>query len=167
MSFREYLAAQQQLIDLELERLVRRCLEKRPADRFQTARDLCSALESPVPPTTPASPHRRRMPLMRSVLAVALVAALVGTTYYLAGTGRKPIDSIAVLPFGATEPHNLHMPYGTDNFQVQEMGREKAYETRYREWRASSPHARLFRRAAEQPQAVVLRRPGASGTGPP
>jgi len=32
--------------------------------------------------------------------------------------------------------------------QIREMGREKAYETRYREWRASSPHARLFRRAA-------------------
>ena len=29
----------------------------------------------------------------------------------------------AVLPFGATEPHNLHMPYGTDNFQVEELGR--------------------------------------------
>ena len=27
---------------------------------------------------------------------------------------------VAVLPFGATEPHNLHMPYGTDNFQVEE-----------------------------------------------
>src|SRR5262245_17682492 len=29
----------------------------------------------------------------------------------------------AVLPFGATEPHNLHMPYGTDNFQVDEVAR--------------------------------------------
>jgi creatinine amidohydrolase len=29
----------------------------------------------------------------------------------------------AVLPFGATEPHNLHMPYGTDTFQVEELGR--------------------------------------------
>src|SRR5579884_315508 len=29
----------------------------------------------------------------------------------------------AVLPFGATEPHNLHMPYGTDNFQVEALGR--------------------------------------------
>jgi creatinine amidohydrolase len=37
----------------------------------------------------------------------------------------------AVLPFGATEPHNLHMPYGTDNYEVEEIGRracEKAYE---------------------------------------
>src|SRR5437763_6978819 len=38
---------------------------------------------------------------------------------------------VAVLPFGATEPHNLHMPYGTDNFQVEEVGRracERAYK---------------------------------------
>src|ERR1700722_3744426 len=28
----------------------------------------------------------------------------------------------AVLPFGATEPHNLHMPYGTDGFQVEKLG---------------------------------------------
>lgn len=37
---------------------------------------------------------------------------------------------VAVLPFGATEPHNLHMPYGTDNFQVEVIGRracERAY----------------------------------------
>src|SRR5678809_458451 len=44
--------------------------------------------------------------------------------------------------------------------QVQEMGRQKAYETRYREWRASSPHARLFRRAAvvaQENDRLVLR----------
>src|SRR4029077_6596099 len=37
----------------------------------------------------------------------------------------------AVLPFGATEPHNLHMPYGTDNFQVEAIGRracQRAFE---------------------------------------
>jgi creatinine amidohydrolase len=28
----------------------------------------------------------------------------------------------AVLPFGATEPHNLHMPYGTDTYQVEIIG---------------------------------------------
>jgi creatinine amidohydrolase len=39
---------------------------------------------------------------------------------------------VAVLPFGATEPHNLHMPYGTDTYQVEIMGRracEQAYKT--------------------------------------
>jgi creatinine amidohydrolase len=29
---------------------------------------------------------------------------------------------VAVLPFGATEPHNLHMPYATDNYQVEAIG---------------------------------------------
>ncbi|HMC89665.1 MAG TPA: creatininase family protein [Gemmataceae bacterium] len=38
---------------------------------------------------------------------------------------------VAVLPFGATEPHNLHMPYGTDNFEVELVGQracERAYK---------------------------------------
>jgi creatinine amidohydrolase len=38
---------------------------------------------------------------------------------------------VAVLPFGATEPHNLHMPYGTDNFQVELLARragQRAYQ---------------------------------------
>ncbi len=37
---------------------------------------------------------------------------------------------VAVLPFGATEPHNTHMPYGTDVYQVEEIGRricQRAY----------------------------------------
>jgi creatinine amidohydrolase len=36
---------------------------------------------------------------------------------------REQQWQVAVLPFGATEPHNLHMPYGTDTFQVEELGR--------------------------------------------
>jgi creatinine amidohydrolase len=31
-----------------------------------------------------------------------------------------PFD-VAVLPLGATEPHNLHLPYGTDTFQVDSI----------------------------------------------
>jgi creatinine amidohydrolase len=37
---------------------------------------------------------------------------------------------VAVLPLGATEPHNLHLPYGTDTIQVDAVGRlacEKAH----------------------------------------
>lgn len=30
---------------------------------------------------------------------------------------NPPIE-VAVLPLGATEPHNLHLPYGTDTYQV-------------------------------------------------
>ena len=38
---------------------------------------------------------------------------------------------LAVLPLGATEPHNLHLPYGTDTIQVEAIGRlacEKAHQ---------------------------------------
>ena len=38
---------------------------------------------------------------------------------------------VAVLPFGATEPHNHHMPYGTDCYQIEAIGRmacEYAFE---------------------------------------
>ena len=36
--------------------------------------------------------------------------------------GAPPFD-VAVLPLGATEPHNLHLPYGTDTIQVEAIGR--------------------------------------------
>jgi creatinine amidohydrolase len=29
---------------------------------------------------------------------------------------------VAVLPFGATEPHNLHLPYGTDTIEAETLG---------------------------------------------
>lgn len=32
--------------------------------------------------------------------------------------GKAPPE-VAVLPLGATEPHNLHLPYGTDTYQVE------------------------------------------------
>lgn len=38
---------------------------------------------------------------------------------------------VAVLPFGATEPHNFHMPYGTDVYQVEAIG-SRACEHAYR-----------------------------------
>src|SRR5579859_1016876 len=45
--------------------------------------------------------------------------------------GREQKWQAAVLPFGATEPHNLHMPYGTDIFQVELLAQracERAYQ---------------------------------------
>src|SRR6266700_997680 len=35
---------------------------------------------------------------------------------------------VAVLPLGATEPHNLHLPYGTDTFQVEVIAGRAAAE---------------------------------------
>lgn len=33
----------------------------------------------------------------------------------------QPPCELAVLPMGATEPHNLHLPYGTDSIQVETL----------------------------------------------
>ena len=44
---------------------------------------------------------------------------------------REQRWEVAVLPFGATEAHNLHMPYGTDTFQVEVLGR-RACQQAYR-----------------------------------
>jgi creatinine amidohydrolase len=44
---------------------------------------------------------------------------------------KAPPFEVAVLPLGATEPHNLHLPYGTDTFQVDRIGDlacERAYQ---------------------------------------
>lgn len=36
---------------------------------------------------------------------------------------RKAEYRVAVLPFGATEPHNLHLPYGTDTLEADWIGK--------------------------------------------
>jgi len=38
---------------------------------------------------------------------------------------EQPID-LAVLPWGATEAHNYHLPYATDNYQVEAIAAESA-----------------------------------------
>jgi creatinine amidohydrolase len=37
-------------------------------------------------------------------------------------TTKNTNYEVAVLPFGATEPHNLHLPYGTDTYEADAIG---------------------------------------------
>lgn len=50
--------------------------------------------------------------------------------YILAETNWKHLQDedieLAVLPWGATEAHNYHLPYGTDNFEGSEFAAEAA-----------------------------------------
>ena len=53
-----------------------------------------------------------------------------GRPYILSETNWKTVREteyqLAVLPWGATEPHNFHLPYGTDTFEVEAVAVEAA-----------------------------------------
>src|SRR5215216_3291462 len=64
----------------------------------------------PTPSPSFSSPGARPMP---------------GRPYVLAGTTwkavRDRVPEVAVLPWGATEAHNYHLPYSTDNIQCDHV----------------------------------------------
>jgi serine/threonine protein kinase/tetratricopeptide (TPR) repeat protein len=97
-----------------LERVLSRCLEKRPHDRFQSARDLAFSLRSPVsdsgfrsvPSTGPGVPVAARLRTVRGWLPglAVLILGLAGLGWWLShdSTSDVPsdtIETIAVLPF--------------------------------------------------------------------
>ena len=55
---------------------------------------------------------------------------MTGRPYILAETNWKQVRQtayeVAVLPWGATEAHNYHLPYTTDNIEAQEVAIESA-----------------------------------------
>jgi Tol biopolymer transport system component len=74
-----------------LERIVRRCLEKNPEQRFQSARDLSFAL-SALSGTDASGPVRatvapRRLPLLLPLTVALALAAVAGLTWWIA---RRP-----------------------------------------------------------------------------
>ena len=93
------------------ERIVRRCLEKAPDQRFQSARDLAFALSETATAPTAAPPSRQLSPSKRklafavagAILAIGLGAAILavragGTSARALARAGHPIASLAVLP---------------------------------------------------------------------
>jgi TolB-like protein len=92
-------------VPVQLARVVERCLQKEPAERYQTAEELCSALREWNTGAT-RSAHSRAPKIILVSLAV-FVAAVLGTWGYSRYTGRSQrVDSaishrtvsVAVLP---------------------------------------------------------------------
>src|SRR5688572_282309 len=91
-------------VPAELERIIRKCLEKDPARRYQTARDLVADLRNLERDLLLPRPEERRaaipFALRRWVLIVLAVAGIgLASATLWRHTRKRPIDSVAVLPF--------------------------------------------------------------------
>jgi len=86
-----------------LDRMIRRCLEKKPEERFESARDLAFALES-ISGTTSSGTQRIAKPrrrYLRTIALVAGVAVLAGAAMFFVGrrTSRVPSPSFQRVTF--------------------------------------------------------------------
>ncbi len=82
-----------------LDRIVRRCLAKKPDDRYHSARDLAIDLREVLAGKPAAEPKRKRS----RVLALAIAAAVIATAVALLFRDRAPtriVKSLVVIPFG-------------------------------------------------------------------
>jgi len=109
------LASASPRVDPELDRIIRRALEKDPEDRYQHVDDMVSELRrgkkqtGPVtrPAVTPATgparaPKKSRYPLVIGGGGLAALILLVGSIWYFTSRPSAGLDSIAVLPFANT-----------------------------------------------------------------
>jgi eukaryotic-like serine/threonine-protein kinase len=116
-----------------LERVVRRCLEKRPEDRFQSVRDLGFALgessSAPLPAAEPArAPIGARRWLWGTLGAAALAGSLLLAIVLMARGERTvlpariaPITSLAVLPL-ANLSNDPEQDYFADGMTAELIG---------------------------------------------
>src|SRR5687767_12241877 len=103
-----------------LDRIVRRCLEKRPEDRFHSAHDLALALEavsgSRSQPVASVAPAPRPRPALRTAALLAAVAlASVAATMWLGGSPTAGLPTIQRITFRRGTIETARFEAGTRN----------------------------------------------------
>jgi eukaryotic-like serine/threonine-protein kinase len=113
------LAATGKEFPLELERVIKRCLEKQASERFQSARYLGFALRAVLNDSgaTASAPARLRARLRPAIwIGVAMAVLLFGIAVwsYLRGAGKQAVDSLVVLPLanGSSDPNLEYLSDG-------------------------------------------------------
>jgi serine/threonine protein kinase/Tfp pilus assembly protein PilF len=123
-----------------LEHIVRRCLEKSPQERFQSARDLAFALRETSSGSVPSEAVSLPVPRSRSILwlaplgLLALLAALIAVNAgglrerLFKGSGPARIQSLAVLPLEnlSKDPEQEYFADGMTEELISDLGKIRA-----------------------------------------
>jgi eukaryotic-like serine/threonine-protein kinase len=113
-------------VPLDLDRLIRRCLEKNPEARFQSARDLAFALRgigtssADVPIITPPAPPRANWWLAASCILVA--AAVIAGVFWPKSAAPNDPDSAKVEPATLLEVAVLPFVNGAKDAEADYLG---------------------------------------------
>ena len=117
-------------VPAELERIIHRCLEKDPEERYQTAKDLLIELKhlkrdsESGAVVAPAPRSGKRNPWLAFALGAIVLAALAGSFLLLPGDSER-IDSLAVLPFenGSADPEAEYFSDGVTESIINSLSK--------------------------------------------
>jgi Tol biopolymer transport system component len=115
-----------------IEQTIRRCLEKDPEERFQSARDLgfaLSALASEAP--TPVAPKGKLSRTSWTLVAGVLVAGVVAGAYLLRARRETPLPPMSVAPLTAFPGQEIAPTFSPDGSQVAFAWSPEGLEDRF------------------------------------
>jgi TolB-like protein/Flp pilus assembly protein TadD/predicted Ser/Thr protein kinase len=117
-------------VPAELERIIRKCLEKNADRRYQSARDLLVDLrnlkrDSDGQSHTVAAPRRARTRLMAVAAALVVVLGVAGWLIWRQMSGGATLDSVVVLPFtnGSGDPEVDYLADGLSETLIDNLSR--------------------------------------------